>query len=64
MKKLYIKQKVFKLTDHYPVLNENQEKVYQVDQDFKLIGNRVHVSDSQGNEIFVIDKKIFSLLPQ
>jgi uncharacterized protein YxjI len=64
MKRLYIKQKVFKITDHYPVLDENQNVVYQVDQDFKLIGNTVHVSDKHGSKIFVVDKEIFTLLPK
>ncbi len=64
MKKLYIKQKVFKITDHYPVLDENQNAVYQVDQDFKLIGNTVHVSDAHGSNVFTIDKEVFTLLPK
>lgn len=64
MKKLYIKQKVFKITDHYPILNEAQETVYQVDQDFKIFGNTVHVSDAQGRELFVVDKEIFTFLPR
>ena len=34
MKKLYIQQAVFKITDHYPIVNENEETVYYVDQEF------------------------------
>lgn len=65
MKKLYIKQKVFKITDHYDVFDENENAVYRVDQDLKFIGNTVHVSDATtGQEIFVIDKKILALLPE
>lgn len=64
MSKLYIKQKVFKITDHYPVLDENQNALYQVDQDFKFIGNTVRVSDANGREIFVVDKEVFTLLPK
>lgn len=61
---LYIKQKVFKITDHYPVLDENQQVVYKVDQDFKLIGNTVHVSDASGRELFVVDKEVFTFTPR
>lgn len=62
--KLYIKQKVFKITDHYPVLDENQNVVYQVDQDFKIIGNRVRVSNPNGQEIFVVEKEILTFFPK
>lgn len=64
MYELYIKQKVFKITDHYDVLNENQEPVYHVDQDFKFLGNTVHVSRNNGDDVFTIDKKVFSFLPR
>jgi len=64
MKNLYITQKVFKITDHYPITDENQETVYQVDQDFKLIGNTVHVCDASGREIFVVNKEVFTILPK
>ncbi len=64
MRKLYIRQKVFKITDHYSVTDENQNPIYYVDQDFKLIGNKVHVKDAAGREIFVIDKEILTFLPR
>ena len=31
MYELYIKQKVFKITDHYEVMDSNQNPVYRVD---------------------------------
>lgn len=64
MKKLYIQQKVFKITDHYPILDEDQKRVYQVDQDFKLIGHTVHVSDDRGQEVFLVEKELLTLLPK
>ncbi|WP_308533961.1 LURP-one-related family protein [uncultured Peptoniphilus sp.] len=64
MQKLYIKQKVFKITDHYPILDEEENTLYFVDQDFTLIGKTVHVSDRDENEIFVINKKILTWLPE
>lgn len=62
--KLYIKQKVFKITDHYPVLDENQNVIYQVDQDFKLIGNTVRISDPNGSERFVVKKELLTFFPK
>lgn len=38
MYQLYIKQKVFKITDHYQIIDNNGIPRYQVDQDFKLKG--------------------------
>lgn len=63
MRKLYIRQKVFKITDHYDILGERQEVVYRVDQDFTLIGHRVHVTHPTGAHLFTINKKVLSLLP-
>lgn len=64
MEKLYIKQKVFKITDHYAVIDENNNEIYYVDQDFKLFGNTVHVSDRNYNELFTINKVILTWLPK
>ena len=38
MKKYYFKEKFFKLTDKYPILDENGNEVYFFDQDFKFVG--------------------------
>lgn len=64
MKKLYIQQKVFKITDHYPVLDENRNPVYYVDQDFKLIGNTVHVNSLDGKEVFSVNKEVLTIMPK
>lgn len=64
MYNLYIKQKIFKITDHYDVFDENQNPVYHVNQDFKLIGNTVHVEKKDKTSSFVIDRQLFSLLPK
>lgn len=63
MRKLYIRQKVFKITDHYDILGDNQEVVYRVDQDFTFFGHRVHVTHPTGAHLFTINKKVISLLP-
>lgn len=64
MHKLYLQQKIFKITDHYEVYDDSGNAVYQVDQDFKFIGNTVHVRKIDGTKGFVIDRKILTLLPR
>lgn len=64
MYELYIKQKVFKITDHYEVMDANQNPVYRVDQDFRLVGNTVHVSRMDGSEAFVINRQVFTIMPK
>lgn len=64
MKKLYFKEKFFKITDHYPILDEDGREAYYLDQDFKLIGYKSSVSDLNGHEILNIDRKIISWLPK
>ena len=64
MYKLYIKQKVFKLTDHYPIIDENEKEVYYVDQDFKFLGNTVHIQKIETGENIVVDREVLTLLPR
>lgn len=64
MKTLFLKQKVFKFTDHYTIFDEHQTVHYYVDQDFKLIGNTVHVKDKNELPLFTINKEIFTFLPR
>lgn len=64
MKSLYIKQKFFKILDHYPITDENGQTIYQVDQEFRFIGNTVHVSNANGQHIFTIDRVVLTLLPK
>lgn len=64
MYELYVKQKVFKITDHYEVMDMSGEAVYYVDQDFKFIGNTVRVVKADGSSSFVVDKEIFTFMPR
>ncbi len=63
MKKYYFKEKFFKITDHYPILDENGKKAFYVDQKLKLIGYKVRVSDENRKEIFSIDRAFKPFLP-
>lgn len=58
MRKLYIKQKVFKILDHYEVYDENQNPVYQVDQNFKLFGHSVNVQSLIDGRCFNISRGV------
>ena len=64
MKKLYLRQKAFKITDHYPIRNANDEVEYYVDQDFKVFGLTVHVSDPNRQYLFTVNRKILSWMPK
>lgn len=57
MKKYYFKEKFFKITDKYPILDENGNEAYFFDQDFKFVGYQAKLKDMQGNVLFNISKK-------
>lgn len=63
MKKYYFKEKFFKITDHYPILDEDGRKAFFVDQKFKFLGYEAAVSDSTDETIFTINRKLISFLP-
>lgn len=62
MKNYYFKENLFKITDHYPILDDDGREAYYVDQDFKFIGYQVKISDKDEKEILKIEKEVFSLL--
>lgn len=62
MKKYYFKEKFFKLTDKYPILDENGNEAYYFDQDFKFVGYKAKLKDMEGKVLFYISKKILSFL--
>ncbi|MDI9469179.1 MAG: LURP-one-related family protein [Bacillota bacterium] len=64
MRQLYIRQKVFKILDHYAVTDAAGVPVYQVDQEFRFFGHTVHVTTPAGQPLFTINREIFTLLPR
>ena len=64
MKKLYFKEKFFKITDHYPILDENGHEAYYLDQDFTFVGYKSAVNDRNGNRIFSINREILAFFPR
>lgn len=63
MRTLFIKQKVFKLTDHYPIVDEEGKPYYYVDQIIGFPTSTYIISDSYKNELFVITPKVLSFFP-
>lgn len=64
MKKLYFKEKFFKITDHYPILDESGREAYYLDQDFTFIGYKSAVTDKNGNKVFSIGREILAFFPK
>lgn len=63
MYRLYAKQKVLKLEDHYAVTDEFEAPVYFIDQNLKFFGYDVHVSDREKNPLFSVDQELMHLMP-
>lgn len=64
MKKYYFKEKFFKLTDNYRIVDENGDKSFYLDQDFKFFGYSASVYNKDNTKLFDIKKKIISFLPK
>lgn len=64
MKKLYFKEKFFKITDHYPILDENGREAYYLDQDFTFLGYESKVTDLNAKTILKISRQLLSFLPR
>lgn len=61
---LLIKQRVFSWTDTYDVYDENGEAKYFVKAEFFSIGHKIHVYDRQGQEVGMIQEKLFTFMPK
>lgn len=63
MKQLYIKQKVFSLSEKFTVKDEQQQDRYFVEGSFLKIPKTFSILDAGNQEVGVITKKTFSFLP-
>lgn len=61
---LYIRQKVFSLTDTYNILNDHEEPVFRVQQEFLSWGAKLHIEDMYGRERYMIKQKVLAFLPE
>ena len=64
MKRYIFKEKFFKITDKYWIVDENGKNAFFLDQDFTFMGYRAKVYGSNRERLFSIEKKIISLLPK
>ncbi|AMB98634.1 hypothetical protein AWM75_00880 [Aerococcus urinaehominis] len=62
-RKLTFRQKIFQITDKYWIKDQDGNKAYQVDQDLRLIGDKIHVNDANKEPIFTVTRKIIRLFP-
>lgn len=63
MQVYYFKEKLFKITDHYPVLDQDGKEAYYIDQDFKFVGYKVHIQNLRTGARILVEQKILNLLP-
>ena len=54
LSKLYIKQKVFSLTEHFDVFDSHENTRYQVDGSFFKFPKQFHILDAAGNEVAIV----------
>jgi uncharacterized protein YxjI len=64
MKQLYIKQKVFSLSEKFTVKNQEEQDVYHVEGSFMKIPKTFSIMNSTRDEVALITKKVFSFLPK
>ena len=61
---LYIKQRVFALTDTFSVCDEAQRVLYTVRGEFLSFGKKLHIYDAGGQECGFVSQKLLSFLPR
>ena len=62
--RLYVKQRVFSLTDSFCVYGANEEAVFTVKGEFLSFGKRLHIYDQCGQECALVSQRVFSFLPR
>ncbi|MFI8684677.1 LURP-one-related/scramblase family protein [Rossellomorea sp. NPDC077527] len=64
MKQLYIKQKVFSLSEKFTVKNQDEKDVYYVEGSFMKVPKTFSIMNQDRNEVALITKKVLSFLPK
>ncbi|MDH6364217.1 uncharacterized protein YxjI [Enterococcus sp. PF1-24] len=64
MRKLYMKQKVFSLSERFTIKDELENDLYYIEGSFFQIPKSFQVTDVAGNEIGTVVKKTFSWMPR
>ncbi|MFI3326317.1 MAG: LURP-one-related family protein [Clostridia bacterium] len=61
---LYIKQKIFSIGDKYDILDAYQNPVYTAEGEVFSFGNKVHLYNSHGEELFFIKQVLLTFMPK
>lgn len=62
--RLYIKQKVFSLTQKTVIKDDAGYDRYYAQAELISVGRKMHVYNAAGNEVALIKQKVFTLLPK
>ncbi|WP_201713063.1 LURP-one-related/scramblase family protein [Rossellomorea arthrocnemi] len=63
MKQLYIKQKVFSLSEKFTVKDQDEKDVYYVEGSFMKVPKTFSIMNQDKEEVALITKKVLSFLP-
>lgn len=58
MRQLYAAQKIFKITDHYFVTDEGGYTVYQVDENYRVLGKNMNVTNVETGVQFMLERQL------
>lgn len=58
MRQLYAAQTIFKIADHYVVTDEGGHTVYQVDENYRVIGKHLNVMNVETGVQFTLDRQL------
>jgi uncharacterized protein YxjI len=64
MKELFIKQKVFSLSEKFTVKDQEEKDVYYVEGSFMRVPKTFSIKNTGRDEVALITKKVFSFLPK
>lgn len=64
MKELYIKQKVFSLSEKFTIKDQQENDVYYVEGSFMKIPKTFSIMSTTRDEVALVTKKVFSFLPK
>ncbi|WP_019413106.1 LURP-one-related/scramblase family protein [Paenisporosarcina sp. TG20] len=64
MKELYIKQKVFSLSEKFTIKDQQEQDVYYVEGSFFKIPKTFSIMNTTRDEVALVTKKVLSFLPK
>jgi uncharacterized protein YxjI len=64
MRQLYIKQKVFSLSEKFTVKDQEEKDTYYIEGSFMRVPKTFSIMNTSRDEVALITKKVFSFLPK